>query len=169
MADAISREAELEEVTDALLVTSHDDFNALAAAELRTELGHGRVHRVAPRPGTGDLLAPVHDAGIVADRELTFDELQRRLTDGSRLVGMRADGPADGAGPVVLFAVSPAGELRVATDGASAPGRPGDTVVALRPPDAPAPPAPALWRIAVAAPDAGARPPSIPGTRRSPE
>ena len=176
MADAISREAELEEITDALLVTSHDDFNALAAAELRTELGHGRVHRVAPRPGTGDLLAPVHEGGIVADPGLTFDELRRRLSGGGRLVGMRVDRPADGADHVVLFAVTPAGRLQVATERASAPGRPGDTVVALQPPDAPGPPERLLWRIASAeppspspSPDAGARRPSTPGTPPSRE
>ena len=39
MVDAISREAELEEVTDALMLTQSDDFNTLGAAELRDELG----------------------------------------------------------------------------------------------------------------------------------
>ena len=50
MVDAISREAELEEVTDALLLTQSDDFNTLGAAELRDELGHRHVFRVAPHP-----------------------------------------------------------------------------------------------------------------------
>ena len=48
MVDAISREAELEEVTDVLLLTRSDDFNTLGAAELRDELGHGHVFRIAP-------------------------------------------------------------------------------------------------------------------------
>ena len=43
MVDAVSREAELEEVTDAMLLTRSDDFNTLAAAELRVELGHEHV------------------------------------------------------------------------------------------------------------------------------
>ena len=51
LVDAMSREAELEEITQALLLTASDDFNALAAAELREELGHASVHRVAPTPG----------------------------------------------------------------------------------------------------------------------
>ena len=50
MVDAVERETELEEITDALLLTRSDDFNALAAAELRPELGHGHVYRIAPDP-----------------------------------------------------------------------------------------------------------------------
>jgi NhaP-type Na+/H+ or K+/H+ antiporter len=65
MLDAMSREAELEDVTDALLLTGNDDFNALAAVALRTELGHGRVYRVAPDPNETDLLAPAGEQGIL--------------------------------------------------------------------------------------------------------
>jgi NhaP-type Na+/H+ or K+/H+ antiporter len=65
MLDAVSREAELEDVTDALLLTGNDDFNALAAVALRTELGHGRVYRVAPDPNETDLLAPAGEQGIL--------------------------------------------------------------------------------------------------------
>ena len=62
--DAVSREAELEEVTDALLVTRSDDFNALAAAELRKVLGHGHVLRVAPDPEAADLLSSADRRGV---------------------------------------------------------------------------------------------------------
>jgi NhaP-type Na+/H+ or K+/H+ antiporter len=74
MVDAVSREAELEEVTDALLLTSSHDFNALAAAELRTELGHAHVFRV--EAAGGDLLPPRGESGIVA-APVTRAELQR--------------------------------------------------------------------------------------------
>jgi NhaP-type Na+/H+ or K+/H+ antiporter len=130
MVDAVSREAELEEVTDALLLTNYDDFNALAAAELRTELGHGRVHRVAPDPGEGDLAPPAAEAAIVADDGLTFAELHRSLEGGARIVAAEADG-ADVASAIPLFAVSPFGELRVMTRSARRPAKPGDTVVVL--------------------------------------
>ncbi len=43
MVEAVSHAAELEEVTDAVLMSSSADFNALAAAELRIELGHDHV------------------------------------------------------------------------------------------------------------------------------
>ena len=59
--DSVNREAELEEVTDVLLLTRSDDFNALAAVALRRELGHDRVFRVAPDPETADLLPPPND------------------------------------------------------------------------------------------------------------
>ena len=56
MVDAVEREDELEEVTDALLVTRSDDLNTFAAAALRPEVGHGHVFRVAPDPAAQDLL-----------------------------------------------------------------------------------------------------------------
>jgi NhaP-type Na+/H+ or K+/H+ antiporter len=82
MVDAVSREAELEEVTDALLLTSHDDFNALAAAELRIELGHDRVHRLAPDPEAPALLPPEHEYGLLP----TYAEMERRFAEGARVV-----------------------------------------------------------------------------------
>ena len=84
MVDAISREAELEEVTDALLLTQSDDFNTLGAAELRDELGHRHVFRVAPHPSNPDLLPPASEAGIVGHRSLTFGELDRQFAAGAR-------------------------------------------------------------------------------------
>jgi hypothetical protein len=140
MVDAISREAELEEVTDALLLTSSDDFNTLAAAELREELGHSHVHRVAPHPRDPDLLPPSREAGIFANRTLTFAELDRRFAAGARLV-TSTDGrePRGGAAheEIPLFAVTPSGQLSVASDGRPPDVGPGDFVVALvRPVDA---------------------------------
>ncbi len=54
--DLEAREAELEEVSQALVMTASDDFNALAAHELRQELGSSRVFRLAPGPGLLDLV-----------------------------------------------------------------------------------------------------------------
>jgi NhaP-type Na+/H+ or K+/H+ antiporter len=102
LVDAVSREVELEEVTDALLITSHDDFNALAAAELRAELGHGHVHRIAP-DGHAALLAPRTGDGRLP---ATFAE----LAAGAR-----------------LLAVTPSGGLRVLAPGE--PGRDGEQLV----------------------------------------
>src|SRR3954454_7369698 len=79
MVDAVNREAELEEISDALVLTRSDDFNALAAAELRAKLGHGHVYRVAPDPEQPDLLPPSTEAGILGDGELTFAELRSPL------------------------------------------------------------------------------------------
>ena len=52
MVDEVEREAELEDVTDALLITQSDDFNALAAAELAAgRSAMGMCLRVAPGSG----------------------------------------------------------------------------------------------------------------------
>jgi hypothetical protein len=132
--DAISREAELEEVTDALLVTRSDDFNTLGAAELRDELGHRHVFRVAPHPHDLDLLPPSREAGILGDRSLTLAELDRQFAGGARIVSRDADdGFSAGVAPaeVALFAVGHNGQLSIAADGRPPDVRAGDTVIAL--------------------------------------
>jgi hypothetical protein len=130
MLDAISRETELEDVTDALLLTGNDDFNALAALALRTELGHGRVYRAAPDHDETDLFAPAGEQGILGTDMLTSAELGRRFAAGGRLV----EGPVNGGvsdGTVALFVVSADGDLRVASAGKSPPVKTGDRVIAL--------------------------------------
>ncbi len=134
MVDAISREAELEEVTDALLLSGNDDFNTLAAAELREELGHRHVFRIAPHPDKPDLLPPSREAGILADRSLTFEELDRQFAAGARLVTVPAD--AEASRPrdpteVLLFAIGPDGRLSIAADGRPPTVGAADTVLIL--------------------------------------
>jgi hypothetical protein len=139
MVDAISREAELEEVTDALLLTRSDDFNTLGAAELRDELGSGHVYRVAPHHDDPDLLPPSREGGILGNRSLTFSELEQQFAAGARLATTAAtasDGAQEGRHGVPLFAVTRAGRLSIAADGRPPDMRPGDTVIALVPADA---------------------------------
>jgi NhaP-type Na+/H+ or K+/H+ antiporter len=131
LVDAVTREAELEEVTDALLVTGSDDFNALAAAELRAELGHGRVFRVAPDPEAVDLAAPPNEPGILGRAGLTFAELHRRLDAGAQIVQVGAAERPAGDSEVVLFVVTAGGALRVATGDGPPATRAGDTTIAL--------------------------------------
>ncbi len=137
MVDAISREAELEEVTDALMLTPSDDFNTLGAAELRDELGDQHVYRVAPDPHDPDLLPPSREIGILADRSLTFAELDRQFAAGAQIVCRSADADhwSDGEPPIVpLAAVGPDGRLRFAADGLRPDVRADDTLIALVPP-----------------------------------
>jgi NhaP-type Na+/H+ or K+/H+ antiporter len=135
MLDAMSREAELEDVTDALVLTGNDDFNALAAVALRTELGHGRVYRAAPDLDETDLLAPAGEQGILGTDELTSAELRRRFATGARLVEEPVDGrpqrPAASDGELALFVVTAAGGLRVASAGHPAAAKAGDRIIAL--------------------------------------
>ena len=134
MIDSVNREVELEEITDAVLLTRSDDFNAVAAAELRDELGHGHVYRVAPDPDAPVLLPPYRDPGILGDRSLTFAELDRRVAAGARIVSRpAADGALrgdEGAG-LPLFVVGADGRLSATVDGRDPVVRPGDTVIAL--------------------------------------
>ena len=134
MVDAVSREAELEEVTDALLLTSSDDVNTLGAAELREQLGHGHVFRVAPHPNAPDLLPPLREVGILGSRWLTFAELDGQFAAGARIESRSADHVLHAGGPpseVPLFAVTRDGRLSVAADGRCPKIRSGDTVIVL--------------------------------------
>jgi hypothetical protein len=104
MVDAVNREAELDEVTDALLLTGNDDFNALAAEELRVELGHAHVQRLAPHPEAPALIPPAHESGLL----LSYDEMARRFDGGAQITAE----------------IGPAGALRLyfaGADGTRAP------------------------------------------------
>ncbi len=127
--DSVNREAELEEVTDALLLTRSDDFNALAAGELRRELGHDHVFRVAPDPETADLLPPPNDTSPIGSSELTHSELRQRVAAGWRILTRDGAAPVQ-PGDIALLVVAADG--RVALHGTSAPA--GATVVLSQPP-----------------------------------
>ena len=136
MVDAVNREAEFEEITDALLLTRSDDFNAIAASELRDQLGHGHVYRVAPDPEGPDLLPPSTETGILANATLTFDDLDRRYAAGARFMRRAAGAAArsDGAAKEVpIVVVTADGSLTIAADGHRLHPRSGDTVIVLAP------------------------------------
>ena len=137
MVDAAEREDELEEVTDVLLVTRSDDLNTVAAAELRPEVGHGHVFRVAPDPAVAqDLLPPAGEGGILGSRDLTFAEISRRFAAGARFVSLAVDQSVQterGHGEL-LCAVSPDGRLSVVTEDGHNAVVSGDTVIYLAPP-----------------------------------
>jgi NhaP-type Na+/H+ or K+/H+ antiporter len=138
MVDAVDRDAELEEVTDVILLTRSDDFNAVTAAELRGELGHGHVFRVAPDPEEPDLLPPSSEAGILGGRALTFAELSNRFAAGARIVLRPAEEsvgpPEELRSEVPLFVVASDGRLSIAADGSPLDVRAGDTVIVLASP-----------------------------------
>ncbi len=139
LVDSLDRETELEEVTDALLLTASDDFNAIAAADLRGDLGHGHVHRIAPDPDQHDLLLPAGLGDILGRQELTLTELHRRLHRGGRLVNRTVGQVPDPAEPeaIALFVVGARGELRPSTDGSAATALAGDIVIELVSPSVP--------------------------------
>jgi hypothetical protein len=124
--DLASREEELEEITDALLMTESDDFNALAAFELRQELGRDHVYRLPPRGELLDLVPAYAEGRILFGEDLTFAELTRRFDAGERLVEAAED--RDGVRP--LFVVS-GGELTVVTPGLRTEVAEGGTTIGL--------------------------------------
>jgi NhaP-type Na+/H+ or K+/H+ antiporter len=63
--DAVRLEAELEDVGEALVVGESDDYNALAAHELRAVLGHAHVHTWAAGEDEAPILVAVAAAGPV--------------------------------------------------------------------------------------------------------
>jgi hypothetical protein len=131
MVDALSREAELEDATDVLLLTPSDDFNAVAAADLRRELGHGHVYRVAPEPEISALLPPAAEIGILGSPALTFLELSRRFDGGAHIVERSGQDLASVDGEVPLFVVGADGRLSVAHDGRPPRARPGERLLVL--------------------------------------
>ena len=134
LVDSLNRDAELEEVTDALLLSRSDDFNALAAAELRADLGHGHVYRIAPDPEEPDLLSPATGRDILGAEDLTLGELTLRLEHGARLKRTMMDS-SDGAELTtdanVLFVIGDGGALQAVTGTHRPTVRPGDTVISL--------------------------------------
>jgi hypothetical protein len=117
MVDAVSREAELDEVTDALVLTPSDDFNALAAEELRVELGHEHVLRLAPHPDAPCLVPPANEDGLL----LSYDEMSRQFQDAAKIAA--EVGPA---GRLTLyFARADGTHVPARQDGLGASRRPG--------------------------------------------
>jgi NhaP-type Na+/H+ or K+/H+ antiporter len=130
--DLATREEELEEVSDALLVTESDDFNALAAYELRNELGHEHVYRLSPAGEVLDLVPPYAEGNILFRAELTYPELTRRFEAGAALVQLEsADRLDDDDALATLFVVSASGELTVVTSGQRPAHGPGDKLICL--------------------------------------
>src|SRR5919108_746193 len=124
--DLVSREEELEEVTDALLMTESDDFNALAAFELRQELGREHVYRLSPGGELLDLVPAYAEGRILFGENLTFSELTRR--GDARGGGGEGAGAAGGVSP--LFVVD-GGALTIVTAGPRPAPAAGATTIGL--------------------------------------
>jgi NhaP-type Na+/H+ or K+/H+ antiporter len=144
--DRAAREAELEDVTDALLLTASDNFNALAAFELRQELGHDHVFRLPPDSDLLDLVPSHAEGRALFAAGLTFTELTNRFGAGAEVIRLAADGTSTverppGQQATLLFGVSSTGQLTVATADDRVEPADGDTTIWLtdRPPsDSPA-------------------------------
>lgn len=130
--DVESLESELEEVTDVLVMTSSDDFNALAAFELRQQLGRESVFRLAPREDAAVAVPAQAEGRILFAPGLTYPELSGRIEAGARIAA-----GGDGAGPgeaTPLFVHDADGELRVVPAGEAPRLGTGDSLILLSSP-----------------------------------
>lgn len=134
LASATGAGAELEGITGVLLLTSEDDFNALASTTLRESVD-GPVHRLAPPSASHGVVAPYTGGESLFGGGLTGPELSRRYEAGARVVARPAGGALP-AGHVLLFVVSPDRRLTPVTDTRAPDPAAGDTVIVLSPPTA---------------------------------
>ncbi len=90
-------------MSTALILTESDDFNALAAFELRQELGSTRVYRLAPAGAELDLVPAYAEGGMLFDERLTYAELTRRFQAGAGVVELAPGAIARSRGPRTPF------------------------------------------------------------------
>jgi NhaP-type Na+/H+ or K+/H+ antiporter len=139
LAEATGRGAELEGVTTVLLLTSEDDFNALASTLLRGNPDGPIVYRVgAPRYSHG-VVAPYAEDEVLFGETLTRTAISERHHQGAGIV-TRPAGGAVPDGHDLLFAIRADGRLVPATKHERPAPEEGDTLVLLAPPHRPAPP-----------------------------
>ncbi|HEY1641637.1 MAG TPA: cation:proton antiporter [Streptosporangiaceae bacterium] len=121
--------AELSGVTTVLMMTGEDDFNALAAAVLRTAVGE-RVFWLGPPADGRGVIAPFAGGNVLFSHALNRSTLSSLYAEGARIT-TRRDLMGLGAGDEVLFLVHPDGLLEPATRRRMPAPHEGDTVVLL--------------------------------------
>lgn len=137
LAAATGAGAELEGITDVLLLTDEDDFNALAYMTLK-ETVEGPVHRLAPPTRSHGVVAPYTGSESLFGEGLNRPELAHRHEEGARVVTHRVTGTLP-AGHELLFLVSPDGQLTAATESTVPAPCDGDIAVLLTPSAEPSP------------------------------
>ncbi|MFF2403608.1 cation:proton antiporter [Streptomyces goshikiensis] len=135
LAAATGAGAELEGITDVLLLTSEDDFNALALLTLKATV-KGPVHRLEPPTRSHGVIAPYTGGEALFSHGLGRTELARRYAGGARVVAFRVEGDIP-PGHEVLFLVRPSGQLLAVTDTTVPVPAAGDTAILLTPAAAP--------------------------------
>ena len=131
LAAVTGRGAELEGITAVLLLTSEDDFNALASTVLAGST-EGPVYRLGPRrPGHG-VVAPYTGGQILFGPSLTRYDMAWRCRHGGRITVRLAQDEMP-AGHDLLFLVRADGQLVPVTCDSKPDAADGDTMILLGP------------------------------------
>ena len=147
LAAAAGGGALLEGVTMVLLLTSEDDFNALASMMLAGNV-EGSVYRLRPALPSHGVVAPYTGGETLFGAELTRPAVIRRCQAGARIWARAGRGPAL-AGSELLFVIRTDGRLIPVTERRSPSPQDGeDTSVLLEPERTTAGVAPARRRSA---------------------
>jgi NhaP-type Na+/H+ or K+/H+ antiporter len=146
LAAAAGGGALLEGITMVLLLTSEDDFNALASTMLVGNI-EGSVHRLRPPLPSHGVVAPYTGGETLFGAELTRPAVIRRYQDGAR-IAVRPERDPVPAGSQVLFVIRADGQLVPVTEHAPPASQDGDIAVLLEPQQDRAGVAPALPRSA---------------------
>jgi NhaP-type Na+/H+ or K+/H+ antiporter len=131
LAAATGEGAEVEGVTEVLLLTDEDDFNALAATTLRGNLD-GPVYRIAPPRQSHGVVAPYTDDEVLFSEALTRAALDTRHNQGATITSRPAVDPVP-AGHDLLFVVHRDGQLTAVTEHTRPTVSSGDTLILLTP------------------------------------
>ena len=129
LAAATGRRAQLEGISEVLLLTAEDDFNALASVVLPGQLD-GRVYRVAAPQHSHGVVAPYTGGELLFDAALTRSALTSRYDQGARIQTVTAEQPVPD-GEFVLFVVRRDRRLDPVTTHGRPPVEDGDSLVIL--------------------------------------
>ena len=133
LASATGEGAQLEGVTDVLLLTDEDDFNALASIMLEAgDEGGTHVYRLGPPSRSHGVVAPFMGADILFGDDLSRTALAARYRRGARITAQPAD-HAIPDGYDLLFVLRDDGRLEPATRTAQPSPSAGETLVLLGP------------------------------------
>ena len=119
----------LEGITMVLLLTSEDDFNALASTILRGNV-EGPVYRLRPRLPSHGVVAPYTGGEALFGSELTRPAVIGRYRDGARIAARPGRDPLPAASEV-LFLIRADGRLVPVTEHTTPAPQDGDTTVFL--------------------------------------
>jgi CPA1 family monovalent cation:H+ antiporter len=142
LSEYIDEEVDLAGIGRLLAVTPNDELNRLAALEYSHDFGRAGVYQLNPLDGGSSRreTAPPHIQGrLLFAPEVTYDTLAARINHGAQIkrTGITEEFSFEdfrsryGDSAIVLFVVTEAGQLNIATADAQLEPGAGQTVIAL--------------------------------------